>query len=746
MSRNFVSSVKYDLHQNIKPRIAPLTIAVTGALAATSLQAATITVTTLNDGNPDGGCELRSALAAASANLAFGDCPAGDAGADTIVFAPGLTGTIQLDPANAIPGFEAGADNSSLPIGDDVTIDGDNRITVRGTGNGRVFETKYDADPAGFRAEDVSFSNITISNGGSEIRGGGIYSRARYLTLNDVTLDTNSAGNSGGGLHHAPTYGGQGKAVSIIQSTLTGNFTTQAAGGGGGGGAYLDMGFGGLVFIANSDFTNNFATGGSGGALNVLSQDYSSMVLKYSSFDNNRAKYAGEGHGGAVFADVTYADPAQSDQINIYENQFSGNRAQGQGGGLYLTETDAIFQIADVTVTNNSFNNNEADSGGGGAFIQVTNGTGTLENPSKSVTMAGNSFTSNTTNGVGGGLNLVLGELVTSTISEGEFRLNTSQVSNGGGAVVSATDTRVYVSRTGFFGNTAQTGAGGGLQVNLPGSSFGIEYSQFYDNRAEAGCGGGLRMSSNATEVGVASSIFYENYASECGGGLSMFVPTLENSVVEVKYNEITNNIAAGTAGTAGGGGIFAQFGTDSTVFLKNSTISGNQSNGAVGGGVHFVGNMTGEVKYSTVANNTADGEGGGVFNAAATCNISNSILAGNTGNATLYQDLRGSTLCGVTDSLVAGAKYSLFTDNGGNILNTNPQLGSLAGNGGPTFTHALLAGSPAIDAGTAGTFVPDTDQRGPGFPRVTGAGLDMGAYEVFVDAIFSDRFEQTPP
>ncbi|AKS42970.1 choice-of-anchor Q domain-containing protein [Wenzhouxiangella marina] len=742
MSRKYSSSAKYEFKQSIQPKIAPLTTAVAGALAAGSLQAATITVTTLNDGNPDGGCELRSALAAASANIAFGDCPAGDDGADTIVFAGGLSGTIQLDAANAIAGFEYGADYSSLPIGDDVTIDGDNRITVRGTGNGRVFETKYDTDPSGFRAVDVTFSNITISNGGGETRGGGIYSRARYLTLSNTTLDTNAASISGGGLHHQPYFTGQDKVVQILNSTITGNFTTANAAGGGGGGVYANMSFGGLTLVASSNFSNNFATGGNGGGLNVLSQDYSSMILKYNTFSNNRAKYAGQGNGGAVFADVTYADPGSGDQVNLYDNVFDGNQAQGQGGGLYLIEEDANYQSAEILLTNNNFYMNEADSGGGGAFIEVTFGAGTLEEPRKSVTMEQNTFDSNVSNGPGGGLRLNLGELVTSTISESNVFSNTSQAGNGGGIYVDATDTRVYVSQSTFTGNRAQAGAGGGLQATLPGSSFGIEYSQFYSNRAESGCGGALRMSSTATEVGVGRSIFYENYASNCGGGISLFVPSLQNAVVEVKYNEITNNVAAGN-GSVGGGGIFAELGTDTTLFLKNSTISGNQATGAVGGGVHFNGNMTAELKYATVANNTSNGDGGGVFNGAATCNISDTILAGNTGNATLYQDLRGSTYCEVTDSLVAGAKYSQFTNVSGNLLNINPQLGPLDNNGGPTFTHALLPGSPAIDAGTAGTFVPDTDQRGPGFPRVVGAGLDMGAYEVFSDSIFNDRFEQ---
>ena len=68
-----------------------------------------------------------------------------------------------------------------------------------------------------------------------------------------------------------------------------------------------------------------------------------------------------------------------------------------------------------------------------------------------------------------------------------------------------------------------------------------------------------------------------------------------------------------------------------------------------------------------------------------------------------------------------------------GDLPNTNPQLGPLADNGGPTQTLALLAGSPAIDAGSGDCPPPATDQRGVTRPQ--GAACDIGAYE----------FEPTP-
>ena len=66
-----------------------------------------------------------------------------------------------------------------------------------------------------------------------------------------------------------------------------------------------------------------------------------------------------------------------------------------------------------------------------------------------------------------------------------------------------------------------------------------------------------------------------------------------------------------------------------------------------------------------------------------------------------------------------------------GDRINTDPRLGRLANNGGPTFTHALFSDSPAIGAGDP-NFIPppEYDQRGPGFPRVMNGRIDIGSFE----------------
>src|SRR5206468_1730823 len=112
-----------------------------------------------------------------------------------------------------------------------------------------------------------------------------------------------------------------------------------------------------------------------------------------------------------------------------------------------------------------------------------------------------------------------------------------------------------------------------------------------------------------------------------------------------------------------------------------------------------------------------------------ALVNISNTILnAGSGGN--LFNNGNG---------MIASLGYNLSSDNGsgyligpGDQINTDPLLGPLQDNGGPTFTHGLLPGSPAIDAGDPNfTPPPFYDQRGPGYPRVVNNRIDKGSFEV---------------
>jgi len=181
----------------------------------------------------------------------------------------------------------------------------------------------------------------------------------------------------------------------------------------------------------------------------------------------------------------------------------------------------------------------------------------------------------------------------------------------------------------------------------------------------------------------------------------------------------ISGNRATGTE--SAGGGIFNASGGTLTVI--NSTISGNSANQA--GGIQNNSAATVTLINATVAGNTASpGLGGGIAN-FGTLNFTNTIFAGNT----------GGDYGGLTNSVIGTNDHNLVQDGSGSpALSGDPKLGTLKNNGGPTFTQALVAGSPAIDAGDdtvlGDPFNLTTDQRGFGFPRKSCAHVDIGAYE----------------
>ncbi len=109
---------------------------------------------------------------------------------------------------------------------------------------------------------------------------------------------------------------------------------------------------------------------------------------------------------------------------------------------------------------------------------------------------------------------------------------------------------------------------------------------------------------------------------------------------------------------------------------------------------------------------------------------MTNTLIAGNSASGSNAKDFKQlGQVTSASNNLVKDATgHSLVNGVNGNIVGIDPLLGPLANNGGPTFTHTLLAGSAAIDAGTA-TGAPTTDQRG--LPRPSGLGVDIGSVEV---------------
>ena len=206
----------------------------------------------------------------------------------------------------------------------------------------------------------------------------------------------------------------------------------------------------------------------------------------------------------------------------------------------------------------------------------------------------------------------------------------------------------------------------------------------------------------------------------------------------------ISNSTFSGNSAASQGGGLFNESGT---VNINNSTFSGNSAPHVSGGGLGNVGTVT--ISNSTFANNSAF-EGGGLIN-RGTVTISNSTFANNSGDEVGGGLINGATV-NISRSIVANnpggdcLNFATITDQGYNVSsdsscgltdtsslqNTDPKLGPLASNGGPTQTMALLKGSPAIDAiPLSSSLYPRTDQRGhkrPDNPHES--AWDIGAYE----------------
>jgi hypothetical protein len=204
-----------------------------------------------------------------------------------------------------------------------------------------------------------------------------------------------------------------------------------------------------------------------------------------------------------------------------------------------------------------------------------------------------------------------------------------------------------------------------------------------------------------------------------------------------INNSTLSGNKGIGVANVNGG-----------TLTINNSTISGNGAPSEIGGGIFNNGTTT--INNSTISGNTAN-QGGGIANYGGTVTISNSTVSGNTagsiggiyGEARLQNSIVANNSGGNCTGGAGSNGYNLSSDNtcnfhgSGDRNNTDPKLGPLQNNGGPTQTMALLAGSPAIDAGNpsgckdSSGHLLTTDQRGmPRHDPEDTGGCDMGAYE----------------
>jgi hypothetical protein len=359
--------------------------------------------------------------------------------------------------------------------------------------------------------------------------------------------------------------------------------------------------------------------------------------------------------------------------------------------------------ISGLTITNGF----AADNNGGGGILN--HGVLTLSD-----SIVNNCATPSGNNQQGGGIFNDAGAILTLTGST----LTGNHAGCAGGGVYS-TNAQLTVTNSTISGNGAGSllpclGTGGGISIN--GGSLTVTNSTISGNGGGLGGGG---MSGDDVTVTVSNSTISGNTGACFGGGIS-----ISNVQLTVISSTISGNLSGGFAGLceAGvGGGIYSG---NAQVTVTNSTLSGNSASGN-GGGIDC-GGGTLTVTHSTISDN----EGGGISNVNG--------QATQIGDTVLNAGEFGGTISN-NGGTVTSLGYNFASDDGGGVLtgpgdqiNTDPILGPLQDNGGPTFTHELLLGSPAIDAGDPSfTPSPDYDQRGPGFARVVNSRIDIGSFEV---------------
>jgi hypothetical protein len=299
----------------------------------------------------------------------------------------------------------------------------------------------------------------------------------------------------------------------------------------------------------------------------------------------------------------------------------------------------------------------------------------------------------------------IAGLAITNGYASGAFPAN-----NGGG-----------IYNDGVFGRATLTVSNCTLSGNVASSDGGGTYND--------GSFGSATLTVNASTLS-------SNSASRDGAGIYNY-GAFGSATLTVSASTLRSNSASRYGGGIDNSGVYGS----ATLTVSASTLSSNSAS-SDGAGIYnegYAGTGAVQIATSTLSGNSATRSGGAIHNngvgGSANVEIGSTILkagasGGNIANAS---------------GTVSSDSYNLASDDGGGFLtgtadhiNTDPMLGPLQDNGGPTFTHALLPGSPAIDKGANLSGYP-TDQRG--FPRMVdrpcianspgGDGTDIGAFEV---------------
>ncbi|MEM7314726.1 MAG: choice-of-anchor Q domain-containing protein, partial [Planctomycetota bacterium] len=436
---------------------------------------------------------------------------------------------------------------------------------------------------------------------------------------------------------------------------------------GSGGGIYATK----LVRIEDSLITGNSAGEAGSGMRRWYDENLNDHPVRFyrTEFIDNHA-----GTFGGGLAASTISSNA-SNELLIDDCVFRGNSSGSAGGGLSVNS----YAESPIRIRNSIVSENSTAGTGGGVSIQTYNS----ESEIRDTIISDNSAES------GGGLSASRVSAPVAPLDVINVDIIDNEANVNGGGVLSSHPLRVSQSR--ISGNVASDTGGGVFATNYYGYTT-INDSWISGNQARRG--GGIGVSGYGSNLDMNASTVSDNLATFLGGGIWM---------EHREYSEISNSTISGNRSAGDAGGIFVE--TQYRSFLT--------------------------IEYSTAANNIADLNGnsaldlvGGIRINGSFASLSHVISADNLRRNAEDQlvpavDFMGSLQSGAVRNNLFGIVADPLDDDS-NIVGVDPMLGPLAENGGLTPTHALLPGSPAIDAGADETpYADSADQRGLPFARI---------------------------
>lgn len=525
------------------------------------------------------------------------------------------------------------------------------------------------------------------------------------MTLADGRVESSTFGEIGGAI----LASGNHVDLTVSLSRITGNQATANAGGG------IGTGLGASLNCYQSVISDNLAGPISyGGGIDA----FGDVTLNNCDLIDNQA-----GRGGAISVFARH--------LEVQNSTISGNTGIQGPGGILLTGTAQIYAgsyPASASITNSLIMNNTGGGNGGciaGYFADIDIQTSLISGCEADFDGGGIYLA---------GLSYPFTDYSNLTIHSSDIVNNYS--ARHGGAILAGLSA-VTIEHTLFDDNMAAEN-GGALNL-AAGSQFPLADVQLNNNSADHGAA--IHSMANQAgsvieRVNMSLNQSTTKAAAFLGGGELMIIDSL-----------IANNSSAGSSGMRL---------ENQTASVVNTTIANNQVTIAppysffTTGLTVDGGDVT--ISNSTVAFNHSPTAAAGVsISANTTTSMTSTLVAMNSdvsGNGEISQIRRvatGTTLNG-DHNLVSAAAADLF--NGvdlNNLVVADPSISPLSFNGGNLATVALQAASPARNAGLNPLNLP-FDQRGPGFPRISGPSADIGAFELgpadVVDEIFSDRFE----